>query len=213
MKKLFLAVLCSFILSAFAFAQTASTLSPAQLKIIREAKAPGIMLLGNPQAKTTLVEFYDYLCPHCRAAQETILKIQAAHPNDLRLELIPVPLGDVSFPFQVAALKVYRHDRAEFQKFHEALMATPIGQLPDLDNIIKNNISDPSMRANLLAAGSDQEETAALMQNRNLLLQNSQFNGVPALIILSKNNSPIIFQGAPSDLPAAVDSAVAVNNQ
>jgi protein-disulfide isomerase len=211
MKKLICFLFCGFFLSAFAFAQTGSTLPPAQLKIIQEASAPGIMLLGNADAKTTLVEFYDYLCPHCRHAQETILKIQAAHSNDLRLELIPVPLWrDSSFPFQVAALKVYHQDRAEFQKFHEALMATPIGQLPDLDNIIKNNISDPNLRANLLV-GSSQDENA-LDQNSELLSK-SGFSGVPAFVILNKDHSAIVFQGDYSNLPAAVDSAVARNNQ
>jgi protein-disulfide isomerase len=49
---------------------------------------------GNPRGDVTLVEFYDYRCPYCKAAQPELKRILAKHPN-VRLVLKEFPILDV----------------------------------------------------------------------------------------------------------------------
>jgi protein-disulfide isomerase len=49
---------------------------------------------GNPKGSVTLVEFYDYRCPYCKAAQPELQRLLAKHTN-VRLVLKEFPILDV----------------------------------------------------------------------------------------------------------------------
>src|SRR5256885_12567539 len=53
---------------------------------------PAIAFVTGPaDAKTTLVEFYDYDCPYCRASLPAVRKFYEAHKNDTRFSFIEFP--------------------------------------------------------------------------------------------------------------------------
>ena len=54
-------------------------------------RLPGVVTVGNPNGKTTLVEFYDLNCPYCRAASADIADLIDLDPQ-LRLVLVPYPV-------------------------------------------------------------------------------------------------------------------------
>src|SRR3984885_11740538 len=54
-------------------------------------KLPGVVTVGNPNGKTTLVEFYDLNCPFCRIASSDIADMVDLDPQ-LRLVLVPFPV-------------------------------------------------------------------------------------------------------------------------
>ena len=60
------------------------------------------VVLGNPQGKVTLVEFFDYNCTYCRRAEADMKKLIAGDPN-LRIVLKQFP---VLGPGSVEAAKV-----------------------------------------------------------------------------------------------------------
>jgi protein-disulfide isomerase len=83
------------------------------------------VVLGNPDGKVTLVEFFDYNCTYCRRAEADMKKLIAADP-DLRLVLKQFP---VLGPGSVAAAKVavaFEMTAPEkYAEFHDAMLEEP----------------------------------------------------------------------------------------
>ncbi|HEY1877832.1 MAG TPA: DsbA family protein [Rhizomicrobium sp.] len=50
---------------------------------------------GPADAKTSLVEFYDYDCPFCRASLPAVKRFYDAHKNDTRFSFIEFPIADL----------------------------------------------------------------------------------------------------------------------
>ncbi len=54
-------------------------------------RLPGVVTVGNPNGKVTLVEFYDLNCPYCRIASADIADLVELDPQ-LKLVLVPFPV-------------------------------------------------------------------------------------------------------------------------
>ena len=54
-------------------------------------RLPGVVVVGNPRGKETLIEFYDLNCPFCRAAAADLGEM-LKHDQQLRLVLVPYPI-------------------------------------------------------------------------------------------------------------------------
>jgi protein-disulfide isomerase len=50
------------------------------------------ILLGNKDAKVTIVEYSDFECPYCSKGYATIEEVMKAYPNDVRVEYKHLPL-------------------------------------------------------------------------------------------------------------------------
>jgi protein-disulfide isomerase len=88
---------------------------------------PAIAFVTGPaDAKATLVEFYDYDCPYCRASLPAMKKYYEAHKNDTRFSLIEFPIkslhGDSAI-FAAKASLAARRQPAQYMDFHFALLA------------------------------------------------------------------------------------------
>ena len=59
---------------------------------------------GPADAKTSVVEFYDYDCPYCRASQPEVQKFYETHKADTRFSFIELPL-DIHGPNAVLAAR------------------------------------------------------------------------------------------------------------
>ena len=67
---------------------------------------PAIAFVTGPaDAKTTLVEFYDYDCPYCRASLPAVKKFYDAHKNDTRFSFIEFPIKQLHGESAVLAAK------------------------------------------------------------------------------------------------------------
>lgn len=95
-------------------------------------------LLGRPDAKHVLVEYFDYLCPACATMEGHIEALVAKHPDEVAVLLLPVPLEGSCNPHVEAAeehegsceiaqlaMDVFHDDPASFPAFHRALMESP----------------------------------------------------------------------------------------
>ena len=83
------------------------------------------VVLGNPEGKVTLVEFFDYNCTYCRRAEADIKKLLSDDPN-LRLVLRQFPVlgpGSVEAAKVAVALQMTAPDK--YSEFHDAMLEEP----------------------------------------------------------------------------------------
>ena len=87
-------------------------------------KLPGVVTVGNPNGKTTLVEFYDLNCPYCRIASSDIADMVDLD-RELKLVLVPFPvLGIPSITASRVELAVAKLGTPQqFYDFHRKVYA------------------------------------------------------------------------------------------
>ncbi|HEX4272017.1 MAG TPA: thioredoxin domain-containing protein [Rhizomicrobium sp.] len=87
---------------------------------------PAVAFVTGPaDAKTSLVEFYDYDCPYCRASLPAVKKFYDAHKNDTRFSFIEFPIADLHGPSALLAARASlaaRHQPAHYMDFHFTLL-------------------------------------------------------------------------------------------
>jgi protein-disulfide isomerase len=102
----------------------------AHLEVIKDAKqqifnASYDGYVGNPDGKTTIVEFYDYNCGYCKRAQEDMLALTEADP-DLRFVLKEFPiLGPDSQKASIVSMAVRTLMPEKHGEFHNLLIGAP----------------------------------------------------------------------------------------
>ncbi len=102
----------------------------AHLEIIKNAKeeifnASYDGYVGNPDGKTTIVEFYDYNCGYCKRAQEDMQALTESDP-DLRFVLKEFPiLGPDSQKASVVSMAVRTLMPEKHGEFHNMLITAP----------------------------------------------------------------------------------------
>jgi len=72
---------------------------PEQDLVVWKMPVKGAPSIGPSDALVTIVEFFDYQCPYCRRAEETMNELMARYPKDVRVVLRQNPL-----PFHARAL-------------------------------------------------------------------------------------------------------------
>ncbi len=78
---------------------------------------PGIVIVGHPQGKVTLAEFYDVNCPFCRKASPDIDSL-LRKDSDLRLILVPFPILGIP-SIQATRVELSVEQMAPPQKFYQ----------------------------------------------------------------------------------------------
>lgn len=81
---------------------------------------------GNPEGDVTLVEFYDYRCPYCRASHESISRLLAEDEN-LRIVFKQFPVkdqpGEVPVSLISARMAMAAQAQGLFLLFHDAMFS------------------------------------------------------------------------------------------
>jgi protein-disulfide isomerase len=108
---------------------------------------PAIAFVTGPaDAKTSMVEFYDYDCPYCRASLPAVKKFYDAHKNDTRFSFIEFPIKQLHGESAILAARASlaaRRQPAHYMDFHFALL----GQ--------EDSITEPMITAEAAKAGMD----------------------------------------------------------
>ena len=155
--------------------------TPAPTAASLDIKAAQI--LGNSNAKLTLLEISDYECPYCRRHfREVEPRIRAAYvdTNELRYAFVDSPLE----PIHPAALKAAEAaqcaaEQGKFWEMHDALFST-------------DTIDDTQLAANAAAASLDLQRFNACRESGRYLesirkgrddLQRAGFNGTPLFVL------------------------------
>jgi protein-disulfide isomerase len=88
--------------------------------------SPHQVVLGNPNGKVTMVEFFDYNCPHCKDAVSDMLTLMKKNP-DLRFVLKEFPIlaqGSVDAAHVAVAVRMQDPTGEKYLAFHQKLFST-----------------------------------------------------------------------------------------
>lgn len=87
---------------------------------------------GPRDAPVTIVAFSDFQCPFCRAATETLHRVEAAYRGRVRLVFRDFPLANHADAPKAAEAARCAGDQGEFWRMHDALFASHGLQVADL---------------------------------------------------------------------------------
>ena len=81
---------------------------------------PGSQVLGNPQGDVTIIEFFDYTCPFCKAAEPRLQQLLKDDRN-VKLAVIEFP---ILTPVSIIAAKVSLASvrQGKYASFHQAVL-------------------------------------------------------------------------------------------
>ena len=139
---------------------------------------PANQVLGNPHGDVTIVEYFDYACPFCKAAEPRIEALLRADKG-VRLEVKEFPvLGPESIVASRAALAAARQNK--YPAFHQALLSHKGG----LDEgVIYGVAQDVGLDvARLKKDMADPAITAAIQANLKLA-NDVHVHGTPTFIV------------------------------
>jgi protein-disulfide isomerase len=126
-------------------------------------RLPGVVVVGNPQGKETVVEFYDLNCPFCRLAANDLGEM-LKNDQQLRLVLVPYPiLGVASIGAARVELAVAKLGTPEqFYAFHRKIF----GQRGKTDGLRALDVATGlGLNKQDLLALADSDQTTNTMKN------------------------------------------------
>jgi len=118
---------------------------------------PAIAFVTGPaDAKSSLVEFYDYDCPYCRASLPAVRKFYEAHKKDTRFSFIEFPIKQLHGESAILAAKASlaaRRQPDHYIDFHFALLAQ------------EDSVTEDEIFAQAARAGMDANKLKADMKD------------------------------------------------
>lgn len=162
----------------------------------------GDPVIGNPKGKVTIVEFFDYQCPHCVDMEPVVVGLVKANP-DLRVVLKEFPIrGPLSIFASKAALAANK--QGKYWEFSQAVMKQAQGlteaKIFDIAKTLGLNIT--KLKADMTGTEIDNQ-----IKETYKLAQALQIMGTPALFV-AKTELP---NGATAEalefIPGQVDQA------
>jgi protein-disulfide isomerase len=163
--------------------QRSAAQAAAQAEILLRQRAflendPNAPSVGNPDAQTVIVEFFDYNCPYCKRAAGDVKALLAAD-DDVRVVYREWPiLGEGSVLASRAALAA--RNQGKYAEMHWGLME------------MRGRAEEASIFALARSIGLDVDQLRADMQSDEVnshiaasdqLAQNLGFTGTPAFVI------------------------------
>jgi protein-disulfide isomerase len=87
------------------------------------ANAPASPVLGNRKGDVTVIVFFDYTCPYCRAAEP---RLMALARSDKRLRLVMKEFPILTPESLIASrMALAAHAQGKYEAFHQAVMQLP----------------------------------------------------------------------------------------
>ena len=154
-----------------------SNLAAVRAELIRDPRSP---VAGNPEGDVTVVEFFDYNCPYCKAVKPALGQLLAGDPG-IRFVYKELPiLGEASRTAAKAALAAVRQGAERYRRFHDALLEIQGGLTDEAVYRVAEQIGLDLAR--LRADMEDPEIEAAIEANRELAAR-LNITGTPAFAI------------------------------
>src|SRR4051812_18993062 len=139
---------------------------------------PGTPVAGNPMGDVTVVEFFDYHCPYCKAVAAPLQQL-LQDDKGVRLVMKEFPiLGEDSVLASHAALAAA--GQGKYWEFHQALMEHR-GQF-DMD-VIKTIAAKVGLDPAKLEADMSQQQIEPLISANHKLAQTLDVSATPTFII------------------------------
>lgn len=150
-------------------------------------------VLGNPEGAITVIEFFDYQCPHCKDMLEVIETITKKN-QDVRVVLKEFPIfGTSSIDASRAALAASK--QGKYKVMHEALMnaSNPLNEKKIIEAAKQVGINIQQLKTDMESQAVRQELEQNLMLSQKLGLM-----GTPAFVVgstqkASQTDMPVFF--------------------
>ena len=148
---------------------------------------PAVAFVTGPaDAKTSLVEFYDYDCPFCRASLPAVKKFYDAHKSDTRFSFIEFPIADLHGPSALLAGRASlaaRRQPEHYMDFHFTLLGEE-GQVTE--QMIYADAAKAGMDVNRLKADMADPTIEKALQSSIALAHKVGVDGTPTFVLNGK---------------------------
>ena len=152
-----------------------SVANTVRLQLEQDPNSPN---LGNPDGDVTVIEFFDYNCPYCRKAGQTVQELLASDAN-VRVIYREWPiLGEDSVFASRAALAA--RAQGKYEEFHWALMN---GEGRASEASILKLARHLGLDVKKLQADMTSPAVEAHIAQSNALARTLGFTGTPAFIV------------------------------
>jgi protein-disulfide isomerase len=161
---------------------------------------PANPVLGNPEGDVTIVEFFDYQCPYCKANHPVLNEVVEADGN-VRLVMKDWPIFGAP-SVRAAQLALGAASLDAYLTANDALMATE-GRLDD--SLIEETLAEAGLDVAALDAayGENRDTWDGLLTRNGAQAAAFQLRGTPAFII-----GTVIYPGAMDK--AGLENAIAM---
>lgn len=145
---------------------------------------PRDFAIGPPasRAKTTVVQFFDYRCPYCKAVAEEYLRLAQANP-DVRFVFKEWPILDGGGPpisEYAARMAIAAQAQGKYLPVHQAMMAVEGGLTPQaVDEIMTRNGVDLAQAREYAGSLAVSEQ----IRDVRTLAEALQASGTPTFVI------------------------------
>ncbi len=138
-------------------------------------------VVGLPEAKKTIIMFYDYNCPYCQQANSVLNQFLATE-KDLRIIYRPFPImGEFSEYLSKFVIAINQIAPDKFKAIHDELMSKGDLKPEDLVALIaKYNINNQALNNSIKGKAAD------LLTETQKLSQSIELRAAPAFIINDK---------------------------
>jgi protein-disulfide isomerase len=174
--------------------QVQSHIAALRKQIFDDPRDPSV---GPKDAKVTVVEFFDYRCPHCKDAAPDVLNLIRTHP-DVRFVFKEFPIFGAQSQM-AAATALAANREGKYLPVYAGLMTDRVVDLESVGKVLKQSGLDP---ARVQAAAGD-PQIAAQLGDIQRLAQSLGVTGTPGFLV---NDTYV----AGADIPAltkAIDEA------
>lgn len=179
--------------------QTQKTAPKLAKDLFHDAQSPAI---GNANAKITLVEFFDYQCPHCVEMTPVLEAVTKANP-DVRVVFKEFPIrGAASEMAAKAALAA--NMQGKYFELHKALMGA--NRVLTQDDILKL-AQGVGIDTTKLKKDMDSDAVAQQIKANYKLAQALQLMGTPAIFVAKSDVTSASPVTAVAFIPGQVDQA------
>jgi len=148
---------------------------------------PAVAFVTGPaNAKTSLVEFYDYDCPFCRASLPAVKRFYDAHKGDTRFSFIEFPIADLHGPSALLAARASlaaRRQPEHYMDFHFTLLGEE-GSVTD--QMIYADAAKAGMDVNKLKADMADPGIEKTLQSSIALAHKVGVDGTPTFVLNGK---------------------------
>ena len=157
--------------------QVRSHLAAAHAQLTRDPRSP---VAGNPEGDVTVVEFFDYNCPYCKAIKPTLHELLAGDPG-IRFVYKELPiLGAASRTAAKAALAAWRQGAERYRHIHDALLEV---QGPLTNEAVFRVATQIGLDMERLRRDMEDPAIAAAIAANRALARRLNITGTPAFVI------------------------------
>ena len=136
-------------------------------------------IAGNPSGAVTVVEFFDYQCPHCIEMAKTMDEVIKTDKN-LRVVLKEFPIRGPMSEFAARAA-LASQKQGKYVEFHNALMVST--QQPLTESIIFDIAKSVGLNTDQLKKDMGDKSVDAQIKANYKLAQDLQLMGTPVLFV------------------------------